>query len=182
MPVISKGFDNVDDGAPWRQIAVAQNARKPWPMWGRCVTDLRPNDGSAMVAGRLLRYALSAAIRMIRSTRCEHKIGMCRCPYVRFTLYQDEDSRWSPWLLALLASTTTREGGNMMEASLILHLENKSVDLENNRNWTTSCDYGGEGPSCTGEADQEHYIYLAVKPLLLRHGDDADLHIDLTAP
>ena len=32
MPAISNGFDNVGDGAPWRQIAVAQNARKPWPL------------------------------------------------------------------------------------------------------------------------------------------------------
>ena len=118
MPPISKGFDNVGDGAPWRHIAVAQVHKKQWPMWGRGVTDLRPKARSSMVAGRLLRHAIKEAIRMIRNTRCEHKIGMCLCPYERFFYYQEPDSRWRPWLLALLASTTTREGSNIMEASL----------------------------------------------------------------
>ena len=84
LPKISKGFDNVGDGAPWRTIAVPQYNKKPWPMWGRGVTDLRPKVRSAMVAGRLLRHAFQAAMKMIRNTRCEHKIGMCRCPYERF--------------------------------------------------------------------------------------------------
>ena len=119
-----------------------------------------------MVAGRILRHALQAAMKMIRDTRCEHKIGMCRCPYDRFFFYQEPDSRWKPWLLALLASTTTREGANIMEASLIFQLEDKSVNIEHNMNWTTSCDYGGEGPNhATDEAHLEHYVYLAVKPL-----------------
>ena len=78
-----------------------------------------------MVAGRLLRHALRAAIHLIRGIPCEHKVGMCRCPYDRFNYYQEDDSQWSPWLLALLASTTTREGAYMMEASLILQLEEK---------------------------------------------------------
>ena len=83
-PRVSSGFDNVGDGAPWRSIAVAQYNKKPWPTWGRGVTDLRHRARSAMVAGRLLRHAVQTAIRMIRDTRCEHKIGMCRCPYDRF--------------------------------------------------------------------------------------------------
>lgn len=172
-PRISMGFDNVGDGAPWRQIAVSQYIRKPWPMWGRGVIDFRPNAGSGMVAGRLLRHALAAAIQLIRSTPCEHKIGICRCPYVRFFGYQEQDSRWSPWLLALLASTTTREGASMMEASLILQLEDKAVNIENNINWTISCDYGGEGRKKDDEAHFEHYVYLAVKPLPRRPGDEA---------
>ena len=84
MPRISKGFDNVGDGALWRSIAVAQYNKKPWPMWGRGVTDLRPKVRSAMVVGRRLRHAFQAAMQMIRNTRCEHKIGMCRCPHDRF--------------------------------------------------------------------------------------------------
>ena len=134
-------------------------------MWGRGVIDLRPNAGPGMVEGRLLRHALAAAIQLIRNTPCEHKIGICRCPYVRFFGYQEPDSRWSPWLLALLASTTTREGASMMEASLILQLERMAVNIENNINWTISCDYGGEGRKKDDEAHFEHYVYLAVKPL-----------------
>ena len=110
---------------------------------------------------------------MIRSARCQHKIGMCRCPYDRFCQYQEHNSRWSPWLLALLASTTTREGASIMEASLILQLEEKAVNIENNLNWTTSCDYGGEGPKGNDVAHLEHYVYLAVKPLPWRPEDDA---------
>ena len=116
-----------------------------------------------MVAGRLLRHALQAAVRMIREVPCQHKIGMCRCPHERFLFYQE--SKWKPWLLALLASTTTREGAYMLEASLIFHLEQRSTNIENNINWTTSCDYGGEGPKHDGEAHTEHFVYLAVVPL-----------------
>ena len=75
--------------------------------------------------------------------------------------------------MALLASTATREGARIMEASLILHLEDKAVNIENNMNWTTSCDYGGEGPKCDDEAHLEHFVYLAVKPLPRRPDDDA---------
>ena len=85
MPPISEGYDNVGDGAPWRSIAVGQYHRMSWPLWGRGVTDLRPKTGSGMVAGRLLRHALEAAIRMIREVPCEQKIGMCRCPHERFS-------------------------------------------------------------------------------------------------
>ena len=87
MPGISEGFDHVGDGAQWRSIAVHQYHRMCWPLWGRGVTDLRPT--TAMVAGRLLRHALGAAMSMIRQVRCEHKIGMCRCPHERFFFYQE---------------------------------------------------------------------------------------------
>ena len=120
-----------------------------------------------MVAGRQLRHALAEAMRIIRMTPCEHKIGICRCPYERFHYYQEPDSSWSPWLMALLASTATREAASFMEASLILQLETNGLNIGNNRNWTTSCDYGGEGPNRQDEAHLEQYVYLAVKPLPL---------------
>ena len=82
-----------------------------------------------MVAGRLKPHAIYEATKMIRKLPCEHKIGMCRCPYERFMFYQEPDQRWNPWLLALLASTTTREGANMMEASLILYFETTGLNL-----------------------------------------------------
>ena len=144
-------------------------------MWGRGVCDLQPIARSGMVAGRLLRHALHAAIHLIREIPCEHKVGMCRCPYDRFNYYQEDDSRWSPWLLALLASTTTREGAYMMEASLILQLEEKAINIENNRNWTVSMDYGGEGNRKSDDeanANDRFYVYLAVKPLPMRLEDE----------
>ena len=61
----------------------------------------------------------------------------------------------------------------MMEASLILQLEDKAVNIENNMNWTTSCDYGGEGPNPREEAHLEHYVYLALKPFPRRLADEA---------
>ena len=106
---------------------------------------------------------------MIREEPCEHKIGMCRCPRERFLFYQEEGSKWKPWLMALLASTATREGAYMMEASLILQLEQRATNIDNNINWTTSCDYGGEGPKHDGEAHLEHFVYLAVVPLPRLH-------------
>ena len=60
--------------------------------------------------------------------------------------------------MALLASAQTREGAAMMEASLILQLEHRSLNIANNINWTTSCDYGGEGPNA---AHGEQYVYFA---------------------
>ena len=126
-----------------------------------------------MVAGRILRHALEKAMHMIHEVPCEHKVGMCRCPYDRFYFYQEEDSKWKPWLMALLASTATREGACMMEASLILQLEQRATNIENNMNWTTSCDYGGESPNPPDEAHLEHYVYLAVKPLPRRPEDEA---------
>ena len=74
------------------------------------------------------------------------------CPYVRFVCHEEEDARWSPCLLVLLASTTTREGAHMMEATLRLQLEAKAVNTDNNVNWTTSCDYGGESRQPADEA------------------------------
>ena len=59
----------------------------------------------------------------------------------------------------------------MMEASLILLLENEAVNIENNINWTVSTDYGGEGPR--HDPHLEHFVYVAVKPLLRRLEDEA---------
>ena len=61
----------------------------------------------------------------------------------------------------------------MMEASLILQPEDKALNIENNMNWTTSCDYGGEGPRREEEAHCAHYVYLAVKPLPRMLEDEA---------
>ena len=102
---------------------------------------------------------------MIQMATCEHKIGMCHCPYERFHYYQEPSSQWNPWLVALLACTKTREGANMMEASLILHFETIALNIAGNFNWTTAHDYGGEGPPCVHEAHLEHFVYLALKPL-----------------
>ena len=53
----------------------------------------------------------------------------------------------------------------MMEASLILHFERTCENNPNNISWTTSCDYGGEGPTDEAEARIEHYVYLALRPI-----------------
>ena len=164
-PPISKGYDHVGDGQLWRTIAVPQHGRKPWPMWGRGVVDLRPPCHSTMVVGRLMRHALRETRRIIKMVACEHKIGMCICPYERFMFYQEPDARWDPWLMCLLGSTNTREGSWFLEASLILQLEINSVNIDNNINWTRSCDYGGEGPTAADNSHVEHFVYLAVKPL-----------------
>ena len=161
-PRISKGYHHVSDGAPWRGVAIKEQKR-PWPLWGRGVVDLRPH--SLMVAGRLLRHALGEAKRIIRIIACEHKVGMCKCPYDRFMLYQDDEASWQPWVMCLLASTTTREGSFFLEASLIYSLENDYTNIDHNINWLRSCDYGGEGPRLAADADEEHFVYLAVRPI-----------------
>ena len=117
-----------------------------------------------MVAGKLLRHAMDEANRRIRMTACEHKIGMCRCPYDRFMFYQRDASSWQPWVMCLLGSTTTREGSFFLEASLIYDFERSSTNIDNNINWLKSCDYGGEGPRAEDETDEEHVVYLAVRP------------------
>ena len=134
-------------------------------MWGRGAVDLSPKTRASVVAGKLLRHALSEAKRIINMTACEHKIGMCRCAHERFMLYQEPDSPWQPWLMCLLGSTSIREGSWFLEASLILELETNSVNIHNNINWMKSCDYGGEGPNKDDEANVQHYVYLAVRPL-----------------
>ena len=118
-----------------------------------------------MVAGRLLRHAMGEAKRIIRIIACEHKVGMCKCPYDRFMLYQDDEASWQPWVMCLLASTTSREGSFFLEASLIYSLENDYTNIDHNINWLRSCDYGGEGPRLAADADEEHFVYLAVRPI-----------------
>ena len=172
-PAISKGFGADGIWRPlydelWRNVAVHQYDGKLWPTWGRGVTDLRgrswcPTSGAPMTAGRLMRHAMSEATKMIQMVKCEHKIGMCRCPYERFRYYQESGS-WNPWLMALLASTSTREAACIMEASLILHLETASVNIRRNYNWTISSDYGGEGRTIQGDEHRQHYVYVALKP------------------
>ena len=60
-----------------------------------------------------------------------------------------------------------------MDAGIILHFETIDLNTQNNYNWTTSCDYGGEGPNPREEAHLEHYVYLALKPLPRRPEDEA---------
>ena len=52
-----------------------------------------------------------------------------------------------------------------MEASLIYESERGSTNIEHNINWLKSCDYGGEGPRADGEAHEEHFVYLAARPI-----------------
>ena len=80
-------------------------------------------------------------------------------------LYQDGESSWQHWVMCLLGSTTTREGSFFLEASLIYSLENDHTNIGHNINWVRSCDYGGEGPRLAGEAHEEHFVYLAVRPI-----------------
>ena len=115
-----------------------------------------------MVAGRLLRHAIEEAKRIINMVACEHKIGMCKCPYEKFMFYQDDEAEWQPWLMCLLGSTCNREGSFFLEASLIYEFERSNTNIENNINWLKSCDYGGEGPRAEEDADEEHFVYLAV--------------------
>ena len=56
-------------------------------------------------------------------------------------------------------------GGQSHIYIYILQLESYSVNIDNNINWTQSCDYGGEGPKSEDNAHVEHFVYLAVKPL-----------------
>ena len=162
-PPISTGFHHVADGAPWRSVAIKEQKR-PWPLWGRGIVDLRP-IGRQMVAGRLLRHAISEATRIISQVPCHHKVGMCKCSFERFMMYQHDESEWQPWVLCMLATTTTREGAFMMEASIILEFEKSTKNHNNNINWIKSCDYGGEGPKAPADAHAEHVVYLAVLPI-----------------
>ena len=114
-----------------------------------------------MPAGLLVRHAVAQAMKMVGGVACEHQIGMCHCPYERF---QEPNSRWSPSLIALLASTSTREGASILEASLIHHFECTAVNIAHNRNWKTSSAYSCEGPNRDSEA-HEHFVYIAVKPV-----------------
>ena len=167
-PPISTGYNHVVDGAPWRSVAIKEKARMAWPLWGRGIVDLRPvrpPGRPAMVPGKQLRHAMDEAKRIIRMTACEHKVGMCKCPYDRFIMYQSDESSWQPWVMCLLGSTTTREGSFFLEASLIYEFERGSTNIDHNINWLMSCDYGGEGPRAKDEAHEEHFVYVAVRPI-----------------
>ena len=117
-----------------------------------------------MVAGKLLRHAMDEAKRIIRMTACEHKVGMCKCPYDRFIMYQGDDSAWQPWVMCLIGSTDTREASFFFEASLIYEFERDSTNIDHATNWLKSCDYGGEGPRAEDETHGKHVVYLAVRP------------------
>ena len=57
-----------------------------------------------------------------------------------------------------------------------MQLEENHINMENNINWTTSCDDGGEGPRSEDEAYLEHFVYSAVKPLAMRL-EDEDIYL-----
>ena len=72
-----------------------------------------------------------------------------------------------------------------MEAALIYELERGRTNIAHNINWVKSCDYGGEGPRTEAEAHEEHFVYVAVKPItsVFRVGSDtpaatAHMHAD----
>ena len=79
--------------------------------------------------------------------------------------YQAGDARWQPVLVCLLGCTSAREGAWFLEASLIMVTERGRINIDNNINWTTSKDYGGEGPRGADQAHTEHFVYVALKPL-----------------
>ena len=72
-----------------------------------------------------------------------------------------------------------------MEAALIYELERGRTNIAHNINWVKSCDYGGEGPRTEAEAHEEHFVYVAVKPItsVFRAGSEtpaatAHMHAD----
>ena len=72
-----------------------------------------------------------------------------------------------------------------MDAALIYELERGQTNIAHNINWVKSCDYGGEGPRTAAEAHEEHFVYVAVKPItsVFRSGSDtpvatAHMHAD----
>ena len=163
-PPISTGYEQMHphpDGALWRSVRISEKAKMRWPVWGRGVLDLRPCGRAPMVAGKLLRHAIDEARRIINMVPCEHKIGMCKCPYERFMMYQSDESEWQPWIMCLLGSPDNQEGSFFLEASLIYELERSNRNINTNMN--KSCDDRGEHPRT--DEDAEHFVYLAVAPI-----------------
>ena len=159
---LSSGYDNNGDGAAWRELAVAENAWRPWTEWDRGICDVRPYK--PMVVGRLIRHAFERCKKILRSAPCEHKIGMCRCPKTRFMFYQESET-WVPEMMFLIGSTSTREGAFFMEAAMIWKMEDEELNIDHNINYHVSLDKGGEGPRLEAEMHNEHFVYIAVKPL-----------------
>ena len=61
-----------------------------------------------------------------------------------------------------------------MEASIIFHIEQDGMNIDNNYNWTVSMDYGGEGPKHEDQAHLEHFVYIALKPLPPRTSEEKE--------
>ena len=61
-----------------------------------------------------------------------------------------------------------------MEASIIFHIEQDGMNIDNNYNWTVSMDYGGEGPKHEDQAHLEHFVYIALKPLPPRTSEEQE--------
>ena len=90
---------------------------------------------------------------------CEYKIGLCKNIAVRWQYYIDDDSKFVPHVLFLLAGLEARVGAAMLESALIAWFE----DDEWCRN-TRKHDVGGSGPIRKETMFTEHYVYLAVVP------------------
>ena len=117
-------------------------------------------------------HAVHEAMRMIREVPCEHHVGMCRCPYERYEFYWRPDSRrpFKPWVMALLACTSTLEGAIMMQAGIMYHIEATRLNRANSYNCMTcdenSADFGAEDVNLKSHAaHRQHYVYIALKPL-----------------
>ena len=116
-----------------------------------------------MSAHELMTHALREAVYLIRQTPCEHRIGSTRCPFKELNAYWQPVARaFKPWLMVLLASTPTRGVADIIETSIIFHLEFSGLNIENNLNFSG---YPFSRRVDDDELDLEYYVYIALKEL-----------------
>ncbi len=110
----------------------------------------------------MLRYCMSQVAKIMK-VECFIKIGLCDSVSNRWFMYMEAPiGEWQPTVMFLVATLVDgRSAVGMLEASLILHIEEKYGEASINR---VRGDLGGEGPRRSESRHSPHSVYVVARP------------------
>ena len=162
-PLAGEQGDPVEDA--WQQYRIRPK-RELWPTWGTGICDVR--DGRRACEGRMLGYCMSQVAKIMK-VECFIKIGLCHSVSNRWLMYMEAPiGEWQPTVMFLVATLDGRSGAGMLEASLILHIEEKYGEASINR---VRGDLGGEGPRRSERRHSPHSVYVVARPSEVTNAD-----------
>jgi hypothetical protein len=98
----------------------------------------------------------------IMKVRCFIKIGLCYSVSHRWLMYMETpDGVWKPTVMFLVATLDSRSAAGMLEASLIVYIEERYAEASINR---VRGDLGGEGPRRFERLHSPHNVYVVACP------------------
>ena len=151
----------------WTEFKVYMRPDNKWWTWDRGIIDIRLRSGAAaqVSEGSQFRRAFSDIQWVLRRHPCEFKVGITGHIAKRWCSYNQPSSTWVPSHLFFLLMVPGRIAAGYVEGGLICACE--SLDLDHGRfniNLRHK-DSGGTGANNGEFAEDDHFIYLAVRPV-----------------